>query len=426
MLIILLTILPCWSYIARAQQQQFSIKEATISDIQLAFQQRQLTSRQLVEYYLKAIERLNPVLNGVVEVNPDALSQADKADKERVIGVLPSLIGLHGIPVLLKGNIGTKDKLNTTGGSFALLGSKVPRDAGVVTKLRDSGVIILGKASLNEWSSFRSTIAPNGWSARGGYGKNPYVLSADPCGSSSGSAISTAANFVTISLGTENDGSILCPASFNSVVGIKPTVGITSMDQVIPISPRQDTVGTVADAVYVLDAVVGPDENDPETIALSKYIPPEGYKKHLKVDGLKGKKLGIVRNPFFGLLNDSIVNQTFEKHFQTLRQEGAIVIDNLEIPNIDVILDPSISGETIALLAEYKLAINAYLKDLEFSPVRSLEDVISFNKRNANLEMIMEYGQDIFLASQATDRIGEKEKEALANLTRLSRDGFEN
>ncbi|KAJ1378548.1 Amidase signature domain [Sesbania bispinosa] len=387
-----------------------------------------LSPMKLVEYYLKAIERLNPVLNGVVEVNPDALSQADKADEERVFSdILPFIdFGLlHGIPVLLKGNIGTKDKLNTTGGSFALLGSKVPRDAGVVKMLRDSGVIILGKASLNEWSSFRSTIAPNGWSARGGYGKNPYILSADPCGSSSGSAISTAANFVTISLGTENDGSILCPASFNSVVGIKPTVGITSMDQVIPISPRQDTVGTVADAVYVLDAIVGPDENDPETITLSKNIPPEGYKKHLKVDGLKGKRLGIVRNPFFGLLNDSIVNQTFEKHFQTLSQEGAIVIDNLEIPNVDVILDPSISGETTALLAEYKIAINAYLKDLEFSPVRSLEDVISFNKRNANLEMIVEYGQDIFLASQATDGIGEKEKEALANLTRLSRDGFE-
>ncbi|GLU02770.1 hypothetical protein SLE2022_200070 [Rubroshorea leprosula] len=221
----------------------FSIEEATIRDIQHAFKHSRLTSRKLVEFYIQEISKLNPVLRGVIEVNPDALYQADVADKERRARARGSLSCLHGIPILLKDSIATKDKLNTTAGSFALLGSVVPRDAGVVKKLRKAGAIILGKGSMSEWSSFRSLTAAEGWSARGGQGKNPYVLTADPCGSSSGSAISVASNIVAVSLGTETDGSILCPASANSVVGIKPTVGLTSRAGVIPISHRQDTIG---------------------------------------------------------------------------------------------------------------------------------------------------------------------------------------
>ncbi|KDP27574.1 hypothetical protein JCGZ_19579 [Jatropha curcas] len=244
----------------------FSIKEASVDDIQLAFKQNQLTSTQLVEFYIEEIRQLNSVLNGVIEINPDALYQANKADYERKAKAPGSLIGLHGIPILLKDNIGTKDKLNTTAGSFPLFGSVVPRDAGVVWKLRNAGAIILGKASMTEWAAFRSLTLPNGFSARGGQGKNPYVLSADPCGSSSGPAISVAANLVAVSLGTETDGSILCPSNANSVVGIKPTVGLTSRAGVVPISFRQDTIGpicrTVRDAVYVLDAIVGVDYND--------------------------------------------------------------------------------------------------------------------------------------------------------------------
>ncbi|KAJ0076981.1 hypothetical protein Patl1_36075 [Pistacia atlantica] len=289
----------------------FSIREATISDLQLAFKQHQLTSRQLVEFYLGEISRLNPVLNGIIEVNPDALHQADKADYERKVEAPGSLSGLHGIPILLKDNIATKDKLNTTAGSLALLGSIVPRDAGVVTKLRKTGAIIFGKASLSEWAAFRSLSAPNGFSARGGQGKNPYVLSADPCGSSSGSAISVAANMVAVSLGTETDGSILCPSSSNSVVGIKPTVGLTSRagDR----CPRP-ICRTVADAVHVLDAIAGFDYNDPATKEASKYIPYGGYKQFLKPYGLKGKRLGIVRNPFFNFDKGSPLTQAFEYH----------------------------------------------------------------------------------------------------------------
>ncbi|KAH7518480.1 hypothetical protein FEM48_Zijuj09G0175900 [Ziziphus jujuba var. spinosa] len=361
----------------------FSIREATLDDLHLAFRQNQLTSRKLVEFYIREINRLNPILNAVIEVNPDALYLADKADKERKANFPGSRSKLHGIPILVKDLIGTKDKLNTTAGSFALLGSVVPRDAGVVSKLRNAGAIILGKASMTEWASLRSLNIPLGWSARGGQGKNPYLLSATPCGSSSGSAISVAANLVSVSLGTETDGSLLCPASYNSVVGIKPTVGLTSRAGVIPFSPRQDTIGpigrTVSDAVSVLDAIVGLD-----------YIP-----------------------------------QAFENHFQTLREKGAILIDNLEIANIYEILNITASGEATAILAEFKLYLNQYLKKLVVSPVRSLADVIAFNQRYPDLELTEEYGQEVFLAAQATNGIGDMEKAAILNLETLSREGFE-
>ncbi|KAJ1399004.1 Amidase signature domain [Sesbania bispinosa] len=412
-----------------SRAQRIPLKEATIRDIQRAFRRNLLTSRELVEFYLGEIERLNPLIHGVIEVNPDALYDAIKADYERKTRAPASFLDLHGIPVLLKDNIATKDKTNTTAGSFALLGAVSPREAGVVTKLRNSGAIIFGKASLNEWSSFRSTIAPNGWSARGGFGKNPYVLSADPCGSSSGSGIAAAANLVSVTLATEANGSILCPASYNSVVGIKPTVGLVSQDQVVPITPRQFTVGpitrTVADAVYVLDAIAGFDENDPETAIWSKYIPPRGYKPHLKLNGLRRKRLGIVRNPYFELLNDPYVTRVFEGHFETLRRRGAIVIDNLEIPNISDVLDARKSGERDLILAEYKVYLNQYLEELDVSPVRSLADVIAFNKENSELEMIEEFGQDIMLEAQETNGIGDKEIAIMANLEKLSREGFE-
>ncbi|XP_048337351.2 probable amidase At4g34880 [Ziziphus jujuba] len=407
----------------------FSIREATLDDLHLAFRQNQLTSRKLVEFYIREINRLNPILNAIIEVNPDALYLADKADKERKANFPGSLSKLHGIPILVKDLIGTKDKLNTTAGSFALLGSVVPRDAGVVSKLRNAGAIILGKASMTEWASLRSLNIPLGWSARGGQGKNPYLLSATPCGSSSGSAISVAANLVSVSLGTETDGSLLCPASYNSVVGIKPTVGLTSRAGVIPFSPRQDTIGpigrTVSDAVSVLDAIVGLDYNDQATTRASKYIPPGGYKQFLKVDGLKGKRLGIVRDPFFTSGTGSLQSQAFENHFQTLREKGEILIDNLEIANIYEILNITASGEATAILAEFKLYLNQYLKKLVVSPVRSLADVIAFNQRYPDLELTEEYGQEVFLAAQATNGIGDMEKAAILNLERLSREGFE-
>ncbi|KAK9941641.1 hypothetical protein M0R45_007343 [Rubus argutus] len=406
--------------------RRLPLEEATIDDLQLAFKHNQLTSRQLVEFYLVRIRRLNPVLRGVLEVNPDVLFLADKADYERRTKAPVSLVSkLHGIPILVKDNIATKDKMNTTAGSLALLGSVVPRDAGVVEKLRKAGAIILGKASLSEWSHFRSNGAPSGWSARGGYGLNPYTFS-DPCGSSSGSAISVAANLAAVTIGTETDGSILCPSGYNSVVGIKPTIGLTSRAGVVPISPRQDTVGpicrTVADAAYVLDVIAGIDHNDIATIETSKYIPKGGYAQFLSPNRLTGKRIGILR-VFYDFGNDTSLAQTFEKHLNTLRKGGAVLVDNLEIPHLTEIYSDA-SGEDIALSVEFKISLNAYLKELVASPVRSLADVIAFNNKHKKLEKVKEYGQDIFLAAEATNGFGKTEKAALLNMARLTRDGF--
>ncbi|RVW38602.1 putative amidase C869.01 [Vitis vinifera] len=335
-----------------------------------------LLGMQLVEFYLGKIHKLNPILRGVIEVNPDALFQADNADRERKAKLPGSLQGLHGIPILLKDNIATKDKMNTTAGSFALLKSVVPRDAGVVRKLRKAGAIILGKASLSEWAGFRFA-SPYGWCARTSQGQaydfngvqNPYVLSATPCG---------------------------------SIVGIKPTLGLTSRAGVVPISPRQDTVGpicrTVSDAVEVLDVIVGFDYRDEATRTASKYIPQGGYKQFLNANGLKGKRLGIVRNPFYMFGNGSVLPQ----------------------PTLMFIYGSS--GEYAALEAEFKISLNAYLKELVASPVRTLADVIAFNNKFSHLEKIKEYGQDIFLQAEATNGINKK---TLLKLARLSRNGFE-
>ncbi|KAI3849245.1 hypothetical protein MKX03_001644 [Papaver bracteatum] len=411
----------------------FSIREASIRDIQQAFLENKLTSRQLVEFYLHEIETLNPLLRAVIEVNPDALDLADKADEERrtIIAKGDQLGGLHGIPILLKDTIATKDKLNTTAGSYALLGSVVPRDAGVVEKLRKSGALILGKTSLSEWAYMRSFHNPKGWSARGGQGKNPYVLSGTPCGSSSGSAISVAANLVMVSLGAETHGSILCPSSHNSVVGIKPTVGLTSRAGIIPVAPRQDTIGpicrTVSDAVYVLDAIVGFDQLDAEaTKAAEKYIPDGGYKQFLKRDGLAGKRIGIVRHPFFSFPHESKISQVFDGHFDTMRRAGAILVDNLEIEHIDIITNPGHSGELTVMKAEFKQSLNIYLKELITSPVRSLANVIAFNKNHKDLENVDKFPQDMLVAAEKTHGMdGEEERAIVQKLQRLSRDGFE-
>ncbi|XP_058213140.1 probable amidase At4g34880 [Rhododendron vialii] len=404
----------------------FPIQEATIDGIQRAFADGRLTSRQLVDFYLHRIETLNPALRGVIEVNPDARDQADEADRE--IGAPRG--SLHGIPVLLKDSIGTADKLNTTVGSYALLGSVVRRDATVVERLREAGAVVLGKASVSEWYHFRSFGIPDGWCARSGLKQNPYVESGTPSGSSSGSAISVAANMVAVSLGTETDGSIIGPADFNSVVGIKPTVGLTSRAGVVPISPRQDSIGpicrTVSDAVQVLDVIVGFDPRDFEaTKEAAKFIPAGGYKQFLNLDGLKGKRLGVVRNPFLALSNKSTGVSTFESHLNTLRRRGATIVDDLEITDVEVILDRSQSGEAVALLAEFKLTINDYLEELITSPVRSLADVIAFNTNNPDLEKANEYGQENLIAAERTNGVGEEEREAIRMMENLSQNGFE-
>ncbi|KAB1207595.1 hypothetical protein CJ030_MR7G022897 [Morella rubra] len=270
LLLILLAISPSGSLAVYVTNHSISLEEASVRDLQHALERNQLTSRQLVEFYLRQIQRLNPILKAVIEVNPEALYLVDKADNERKAKAPGSLAGLHGIPVLVKDNIATKDKLNTMAGSYALLGLVVPRDAGIVRKLRKAGAIIIGMASLSEWANFRSDYAPSGWSGRSGQGKNPYILLANPCGS----AISVAANLVVV---------------------------------------------TVSDAVYVLDEIVVLDYRDKVTIKASLYITRGGYKQFLKANGLrgkgkkrlKGKRLGIVRKPFFDFGDDVVLRTTF-------------------------------------------------------------------------------------------------------------------
>ncbi|KAL6545947.1 hypothetical protein OROGR_009821 [Orobanche gracilis] len=407
-LLSILLLLLC-SLLVRIDGHDLTIEEATIEDVQRAFTEKTLTSRRLVEYYLNRIEILNPVLRSVIE---------------------RSRSSLHGVPVLLKDSIATEDKLNTTAGSYALLGAVATRDAGVVDRLRKAGAVILGKASMSEWYHFRSPGIPDGWCARGGQSVNPYVKGGNPCGSSSGSAISVAANMVMVSLGTETDGSLICPGDHNSVVALKPTVGLTSRAGVIPLSPRQYTVGpicrTVSDAAHVLDFIVGFDPRDSEaTKAAAKFIPMGGYTQFLNKDGLKGKRLGVFKDPLLAFPNVSLRSTIFEAQLQTMRAKGATIVDNLEIPNIDVIMNPVLSGEALALLAEFKLSLNGYLKELTTSSVRSLSDVIIFNQNNPDLERSQELGQDILIAANSTNGIGEDERDALEMMANLSRDGFE-
>ncbi|GAA0142169.1 hydrolase [Lithospermum erythrorhizon] len=410
----------------------FKFEEATIDQIQEAFKDKSLTSRKLVDFYLHQINTLNPLLKAIIEVNPDAQYHADKADFERDSNNSKSTIldYLHGIPILLKDGIGTKDKLNTTAGSYALLGSTVAREATVVEKLRKSGGIVLGKASMSEWYKFRSMSGvSDGWCARSGQGLNPYVPGGSPCGSSSGSAISVAANMVSVSLGTETHSSICCPADHNSVVGLKPTVGLTSRSGVIPMTPRWDTVGpicrTVSDAVYVLEVIAGADPRDEATIEAAKFIPEGGYKQFLKLDGLEGKRLGVVRHPFVEKIHGAIESATFEQHINTLRDRGAIILDNLQIEHVNKILDPNHSGEITLMMTDFKTSINNYLKELIDSPVRSLADIIAFNENNPELEKLAEHDQNTFIAAEETDGFGDHEKALVEKLEHYCLDGFE-
>ncbi|XP_037470846.1 probable amidase At4g34880, partial [Triticum dicoccoides] len=366
--------------------------------------------------------------HAVIQVNPDALRQAARADAERCSVRRSRASGaLRGVPVLLKDNIATRDALNTTTGSFALLGSMVRRDAGVVRRLRRAGAVVLGKANMDEWANFRS-FSGGGWSARGGKGRNPYVLSATPCGSSTGSAIAAAASMAAVTLGTETDGSILCPASLNWVVGIKPTVGLTSRAGVIPITPRQDTIGpicrTVADAVHVLDAIVGYDALDPNpTMEASKYIPRGGYMQFLKKGGLSGKRIGVPSG-FFNFPNGTVQQMAYAQHLNTMRKQGAVMIENLDIENLSVLLDSQNNGQQIALPAEFKLSLNSYLSNLLYSPVRSLAEIIAFNNAHPVEENMKENGQTVFLVAENTTGIGASEQEAISQLNKLSANGL--
>jgi amidase len=407
---------------AATRGRSYNVEEATIAELQAAMEAGRLDARTLVEIYIErinAIDRNGPTLRSVQEVNPDAGEIARALDEER--RARGPRGPLHGIPVLLKDNIGTADKMETTAGALALVGARARQDATIARKLREAGAVILGKATMSEWAYWKSSPASSGWSARAGQARNPYALDRTPCGSSSGSAIAVAANLTAVAIGTETDGSIVCPSGTNNLAGIKPTVGLTSRAGVIPIAASQDTVGpfgrTVADAAAVLGALTGVDPRDPATAASAGKFHTD-YTRFLDPNGLRGARIGIAREGYFGYSAkaDAIANQAIE----IMGDLGAIIVDPANIPSMKKgFLTQS---ELTVLAYEFKAGVNAYLAELPpGAQVRSLEDVIEWNKRHAGESMPF-FGQEWLERSQAKGPLTDAEYlKALEENRRLSR-----
>jgi amidase len=397
----------------------FELEEATITQLQEGMKNGQLTARSIAGKYLKRIKELDrqgPAINSIIELNPDALQIADALDRERKAKGARG--PLHGIPVLLKDNIDTADRMLTTAGSLALTGSRPSRDAFIVERLRAAGAVILGKTNLSEWANFRSTHSTSGWSGRGGQTRNPYALDRNPCGSSSGSGAAVAANLAAVAVGTETDGSIVCPSSSNSIVGIKPTLGLVSRAGIIPIAHSQDTAGpmarTVSDAAALLNVLAGVDPRDDATKESSGKSSGD-YTQFLDRNGLKGARLGVARN-FFGF-NDK-VDKLMDESIAAMKRLGAVIVESANIPTAGKFDD----SEFEVLLYEFKADLNKYLAERGMqAPARSLKELIEFNERNRDKEMPY-FGQEIFIRAEAKGPLTTKEyREALANNHRLSR-----
>jgi amidase len=377
----------------------FEFQDLPISAIQDRMKSGQLTSEALVNAYLARIGEIDargPHLASVIEVNPDASAIAAALDGERKSGRVRG--PLHGVPVLIKDNIDTADRMLTTAGSVALMGSKPARDSFVAAKLREAGAVILGKTNLSEWANFRSTKSTSGWSGRGGQTRNPYALDRNPCGSSSGSGVAVSASLCAVAVGTETDGSIVCPSSVNGIVGIKPTVGLISRNGIIPISHSQDTAGpmarTVEDAALLLAALAGPDPADPATGGASRPSLPRDYREYLDPAGLRGARVGIARK-FFGF--DSRVDKLMTAAIEVLKKSGAEVMDPADIPTVGKLG----GSEFEVMLYEFKNDLNAYLGALgPQAQVHSLKELIAFNEKNRDREMPF-FGQEIFEKSEA-------------------------
>ena len=412
---------------AGGARPDFPVEEATVAELQTAMQDGRLTAEALTDIYLRriqAIDRHGASLRSVQESNPDALAIARALDEER--RAKGARGPLHGIPVLLKDNIATADRTETTAGALALVGARPRQDATIARKLRDAGAVLLGKASMSEWAYFKATPSSSGWSARNGQARNPYALDRTPCGSSSGSASAVAASLAAVSIGTETDGSIVCPAGANNVVGIKPTVGLTSRLGVIPISATQDTVGpfgrTVADAAVVLGALTGVDPRDAVTRA-SAGRGHTDYTRFLDADGLRGARIGVPREGYFG--HSAKADAVTEQAIAALREAGAVVVDPVKIPNFD--RAALTASERIVLLHEFKAGVNAYLAEWTVgASVKSLEDVIAFNARHA-VENLPFFGQELLVRAQATGGLTQPEYlQALESNRRLAgRDGLD-
>jgi amidase len=375
----------------------FELEEATVSSLQEAMSRGRVSARAIAERYLTridAVDKRGPTLNAIIELNPDALSVADALDRE--LKQKGPRGPLHGIPVLLKDNIDTADRMKTSAGSLALAEAIAPRDAFLVERLRAAGVVILGKTNLSEWANFRSNRSTSGWSARGGLTRNPYALDRNACGSSSGSGVAIAANLCMLAVGSETDGSIVCPAGINGIVGIKPTVGLVSRSGVIPISASQDTGGpmarTVADAVALLGAMAGLDPRDRATTASDAHRPPD-YSKFLDPAGLKGARIGVPRN--MPRLRD-FIEPVFKSAIEALKAGGAVIVDPADVPTVGKFGD----AEQQVLRYEFKDGLDAYLATTgPMVKTRTLEALIAFNEEHKDREMPY-FGQDTFIEAQ--------------------------
>jgi amidase len=385
---------------AEMPNQQTDLTEATIADLQARMQSGQMSAREIAAKYLERIKEVDGQIKSIIETNPDALRIAEESDKERKSGKVRS--PLHGIPVLLKDNIDTADRMKTTAGSLALVDAPTPRDdAFLVQRLREAGAVILGKTNLSEWANFRSESSSSGWSGRGGQTKNPYMLDRSPCGSSSGSGAAIAANLAAVAIGTETDGSIVCPASINGIVGIKPTLGLVSRSGIIPIAHSQDTAGpmcrTVTDAAILLNAIVGTDARDAITAQAAKG--EKDYTRFLKKDGLKSRRIGVMRQ-YFG--RNERVDKLMETQIRVLKDGGAEVID-VTIPTFGKFGD----AEYEVLLYEFKADLNRYLQG-RGSRYKTLAELIKFNEENVAKEMPY-FGQEIFIKAEEKGDLDSRE-----------------
>jgi amidase len=398
----------------------FVLGESTISELQAEMQSGRRTARSLTELYLDRIERIDrrgPSLRAVIEVNPDALQIAEGLDRERRQGRVRG--PLHGIPVLLKDNIGTADRMTTTAGSLALQGCIPARDSFVARQLRDAGAVLLGKTNLSEWANFRSTRSSSGWSGRGGQTHNPYALDRNPSGSSSGSAVAVSANLCAAALGTETDGSIVSPASINGIVGIKPTVGLVSRSGVIPISHRQDTAGPMArsvrDAAILLGVLTETDPQDPETRAGAGKAYPD-YTRFLDPHGLAGARIGVARG-LFGFHDR--VDKIMEEALAAMKDLGAVLVDPADVATAGRYDD----AELEALCYEFKADLNRYLGGLgKDAAVHSLQELIAFNEAHPDQEMSY-FGQELFYLAQEKGDLSSPEYVKLRKrVQRLARD----
>ncbi len=387
------------------QVPAFELDEVTIADLQDGMKSGKYTAHSIAEKYLARIDSIDkkgPAINAVIELNPDALAIADAMDKERKSGKVRG--PLHGVPILIKDNIDTADRMMTTAGSLALVGSKPPKDSTVAQKLREAGAVILGKTNLSEWANIRSSHSTSGWSGRGGLTKNPYALDRNACGSSSGSGAAIAANLCAVAIGTETDGSIVCPSAANCLVGIKPTVGLVSRAGIIPISHSQDGAGpmarSVADAAALLGVLTGVDPRDAATNAAGSNALTD-YTKFLDPNGLRGARIGVARK-YFGFSEnvDALMNTVLD----AMTRAGATLMDPADIPSFGKFDD----SELEVFMYELKADLNAYLAQLGSSaPVKTLKDIIEFNDKHKAEEMPY-FGQDLFIKSEAKGPLSEK------------------